>query len=90
MSANQNDPQYKLRWSSELREKIAESAKAHNRSMNADIVARLEQSFKPTTDDDKDKLIETQRQVIENALTRINDILSTHVSAFLTDNKKAP
>ena len=90
MSANQNDPQYKLRWSSELREKIAESAKAHNRSMNADIVARLEQSFKPTTDDDKDKIIETQRQVIENAIAQVNEILSTHVSAFLTDNKKAP
>lgn len=46
MSANQNDPQYKLRWSSELREKIAESAKAHNRSMNADIVARLQDSLR--------------------------------------------
>lgn len=45
MSANQTDPQYKLRWSEELRDKIQESAKQHNRSMNADIVARLEQSF---------------------------------------------
>ena len=45
MSENQRDPQYKLRWSEELRGKIAQSAKEHNRSMNADIVARLEQSF---------------------------------------------
>lgn len=49
MSSNpyfkQTDPQYKLRWSEELRDKIAQSAKEHNRSMNADIVARLEQSF---------------------------------------------
>jgi hypothetical protein len=45
MSANQTDPQYKLRWSEELRDKIQESAKQHNRSMNADIVARLEESF---------------------------------------------
>ncbi|WP_180047441.1 MULTISPECIES: Arc family DNA-binding protein [unclassified Acinetobacter] len=37
--------QYNLRWSDELKEKIAQSAKEHNRSMNADIVARLEQSF---------------------------------------------
>lgn len=51
MSANQNDPQYKLRWPSELREKIAESAKAHNRSMNADIIARLEQSLSQSSDD---------------------------------------
>ncbi|WP_227541486.1 MULTISPECIES: Arc family DNA-binding protein [Acinetobacter] len=45
MSENQRDPQYKLRWSEDLRQKIAQSAKEHNRSMNAEIVARLEQSF---------------------------------------------
>lgn len=41
----QTDPQYKLRWPAELRDKVAASAKAYNRSMNADIIARLEQSF---------------------------------------------
>lgn len=41
----QTDPQYKMRLPPELKERIAESAKAHNRSMNADIVARLEKSF---------------------------------------------
>lgn len=40
--------QYNLRWPEELRDKIAESAKAHNRSMNADIVARLQESFSPS------------------------------------------
>lgn len=35
----------RLRLPPELRDKIAESAKAHNRSMNADMVARLERSF---------------------------------------------
>lgn len=35
----------KLRVSPELKEKIAISAKAYNRSMNADMVARLEHSF---------------------------------------------
>ena len=39
--------QYNLRWSDDLKEKIAQSAKEHNRSMNADIVARLEESFEP-------------------------------------------
>ena len=42
---HQTDPQYKLRWPESLRQKIAQSAKEHNRSMNADIVARLEDSF---------------------------------------------
>jgi len=45
MSENQRDPQYKLRWPEELRDKVAASAKAYNRSMNADIIARLERSF---------------------------------------------
>lgn len=42
---HQTDPQYKLRWPEELRQKVAQSAKAYNRSMNADIIARLERSF---------------------------------------------
>lgn len=50
MSENQKDPQYKLRWSEELRDKVAESAKAYKRSMNADIVARLERSFELESD----------------------------------------
>lgn len=37
--------EYKMRMSQELKDKIAESAKELNRSMNADIVARLEDSF---------------------------------------------
>lgn len=35
----------RVRLPPELRDNIAESAKAHNRSMNADMVVRLEQSF---------------------------------------------
>ncbi|WP_083603559.1 Arc family DNA-binding protein [Psychrobacter sp. C 20.9] len=41
----QTEPQYKLRLPEELRDKIKESAREHVRSMNADIVARLEASF---------------------------------------------
>ena len=37
--------QYNLRWTEELRDKIAEAAKENTRSMNQEIVARLEQSF---------------------------------------------
>lgn len=45
MSENQRDPQYKLRWPEDLRDKIMESAKNNNRSINAEICARLEQSL---------------------------------------------
>jgi hypothetical protein len=36
---------YNLRLPQELKDRIAESAKVLNRSINADIVARLEESF---------------------------------------------
>ncbi|WP_288455600.1 Arc family DNA-binding protein [uncultured Acinetobacter sp.] len=60
--------EYKMRMSQELKDKIAESAKELNRSMNADIVARLEQSFeKPTTSEHEvNDLRELLKQSIEN------------------------
>lgn len=41
----QTDPQYKLRLSQELKEKIEAAAKHSGRSMNAEIVMRLEGTF---------------------------------------------
>jgi len=46
--ARSSDVEYKMRMTQDLKDKIVESAKVHNRSMNADIVARLEQTFKPS------------------------------------------
>lgn len=59
---------YNLRLPPELKDKIAESAKELNRSMNADIVARLEQSFeKPiTTEHEVNDLRELLKESIEN------------------------
>lgn len=39
--------QHKLRMPPELKEKLFSSAKEMNRSLNAEIVARLEESFEP-------------------------------------------
>ncbi len=44
MSKHLNES-YTLRLPAELKAKVAESAQSHNRSLNADIVARLEKSF---------------------------------------------
>lgn len=41
----QTDPQYKLRLSQELKDQVEAAAKEAGRSMNAEIVARLEGSF---------------------------------------------
>lgn len=63
----------KLRISPDLRDRIAESAKAHNRSMNADMVARLEASFTGVTQPPlqaDERTQEEVRQAIMEAITR--------------------
>lgn len=55
----------RVRLPPELRDKIADSAKSHNRSMNADMVARLEQSFSINSDDEKDVLLKEKDRQIE-------------------------
>lgn len=68
MGKNLADVEYKMRMTQDLKDKIVESAKEHNRSMNADIVARLEQSFeKPiTTEHEVNDLRELLKESIEN------------------------
>lgn len=68
MGKNLADVEYKMRMTQDLKNKIVESAKEHNRSMNADIVARLEQSFeKPiTSEHEVNDLRELLKQSIEN------------------------
>jgi hypothetical protein len=41
----QNPPDMKLRISAALRHQIEEAAKINNRTMNSEVIARLEQSF---------------------------------------------
>ena len=63
---------YNLRLPPELKEKIQESAKQLNRSMNADIVARLEQSFEKDDAAEFDK--EFVLQVIKSQQDQINQL----------------
>ncbi|WP_159672380.1 Arc family DNA-binding protein [Andreprevotia sp. IGB-42] len=42
---SREDPQYKLRVPPELREQIEHAAKINGRSMNAEVVARLQSTF---------------------------------------------
>ena len=72
MSSKHLNAQYNLRWPDELKEKIAQSAKEHNRSMNADIVARLEQSFEK--DDAAEFVKGFVLQVIESQQDQINQL----------------
>lgn len=49
MTTHQTDPQYKLRMPPELRDKLKDAAKENHRTMNAEIVARLQESFEGTS-----------------------------------------
>lgn len=56
----------KVRVTPEFREKIIETAKENNRSMNQEIVARLEQSFKDSRDIEIDELRNLLNQSMDN------------------------
>ena len=44
--SHQKDPQFKLRIPEGLKEKVRISSENHNRTMTADIIARVERTFK--------------------------------------------
>ena len=72
---------YNLRLPQELKDKIAESAKGLNRSMNADIVARLEESFEKDDAAEFDKgfvlqVIESQQDQINQLQNMIQDLMT--------------
>lgn len=63
------DPQFKLRVSPELRDEIERAAKANNRSMNAEIVARLQSSFsQDVAQPDLSKICEVVREAVREEL----------------------
>lgn len=86
----QTDPQHNIRIPIELKTKIAESAKAHNRSMNADIVARLEKSFE--TDSNQVALLQEEitlamKNVMKNFVSdAVNNLLQQGVDENVVKN----
>lgn len=96
--------QYNLRWSEEMRDKIAAVAKENTRSMNQEIIARLEESFTPNTTQDllKEAVILTIQAVkddpslLNNAKVSITsepihpDNSDKSIVKIINKNKKAP
>lgn len=75
---------YNLRLPQELKDKIAESAKELNRSMNADIVARIEESFEKeeTSEFDKEfvlQVIKSQQEQIDQLQKMVKDLFNRPV-----------
>ena len=78
MSEDQNNiVTLKVRVTAEFREKIATTAKENNRSMNAEIVARLEQSFEHQENSDITQLkqqIERMDQTIKTLAITLQSV----------------
>ncbi|MFW1859233.1 Arc family DNA-binding protein [Acinetobacter defluvii] len=89
MSDNPKHVTVRLRVPPELRDKIAASSEQYNRSMNADMVARLEESFENGIDEINDFItfIENESEKIPNNQT--NALLVTLFKNWLAF-KKAP
>lgn len=69
--------QHKLRMPPELKEKLFESAKNHTRSLNAEIVHRLEQSFENQENSDIAQLkqqIERMDQTIKTLAITLQSV----------------
>lgn len=68
-----NTIQYNLRWSEEMRDKIAAAAKENTRSMNQEIIARLEQSFENTQSSYIEAFTEASVKVISHVMTSLKE-----------------
>lgn len=72
-------PQFVVRMpDDDFRNRIAEAAKANNRSMNAEILARLERSFA----DQGDGMNAEERKTLETSLIAVQTMLAFHVREF--------
>lgn len=65
-STGRSSDKFMLRFPDGMRDRIAEAAKSNNRSMNAEIVARLEGSFTPS-----EEAVAEVRRMIEAALEQV-------------------
>ncbi|HCK29042.1 MAG TPA: Arc family DNA-binding protein [Acinetobacter ursingii] len=82
----------KVRATSAFREKLALTAKENNRSMNAEIIARLEQSFEDSNQMTKELIKDAVLMTLE-AIKKHPHIINNPeivINFENTDNKKAP
>ncbi|HHG9067071.1 TPA: Arc family DNA-binding protein [Citrobacter freundii] len=83
---SREDPQLRIRLPIELKVKIEESAKSNNRSMNAEIVQRLDASF--LSEIQEDEVISAQEaiQIVSKAREELSGIIFKRT--FSEINKK--
>ncbi|WP_019998854.1 Arc family DNA-binding protein [Aureimonas ureilytica] len=85
MVDDRNDPQYKLRMTQALKDKLQASARANNRTLNAEINLRLESSFQHlqiTLFGDLVPAVNTDIPKVSDRLLRLTNSQSLTVQAF--------
>lgn len=84
---SREDPQLRIRLPIELKEKIEVSAKENNRSMNAEIVQRLERTYLNELADDEVLSAQDVIKIVASAKDELSDIIFKRTFAEI--NKKA-
>ncbi|MDI3450539.1 Arc family DNA-binding protein [Enterobacter sp. V89_11] len=84
---SREDPQLRIRLPIELKEKIEVSAKENNRSMNAEIVQRLERTYLAELADDEVLSAQDVIKIVASAKDELSDIIFKRTFAEI--NKKA-
>lgn len=79
MDTRDTGTQHKLRMPPELKEKLFASAKEMNRSLNAEVVARLEKSFA----DDNSKIMLIESESIKAMEGMVSKIVSNAVNNLM-------
>ncbi|MCM7400276.1 Arc family DNA-binding protein [Enterobacter hormaechei] len=84
---SREDPQLRIRLPIELKEKIEVSAKENNRSMNAEIVQRLERTYLAELSDDEVLSAQDVIKIVASAKDELSNIIFKRTFAEI--NKKA-
>lgn len=71
MSTHDTHTQYKLRMPPELRDKLKSASEENHRSMNAEIVARLQESFDPAPAEAHTLDEATRRELLASLMAEI-------------------
>ncbi|HDM8089272.1 TPA: Arc family DNA-binding protein [Yersinia enterocolitica] len=83
---SREDPQLRIRLPIELKEKIEDSAKENNRSMNAEIVQRLDASYLSEIPEDDVISAQDALQIATNAKETLSNLI--FMRTFAEINKK--
>ncbi|HGH4631503.1 Arc family DNA-binding protein [Enterobacter kobei] len=84
---SREDPQLRIRLPVELKDKIDDAAKSNNRSMNAEIVQRLDASFLNEMQEDEVVSAHEALRLANNAKDELSNIIFKRTFAEI--NKKA-